>query len=37
MSTTGNEMLQFEGKLEAQTAKAWLVVDNMSGNQAWLP
>jgi hypothetical protein len=37
MSTTGNEMLEFEGKVEHTTAKAWLVEDNMSGVKAWLP
>jgi hypothetical protein len=37
MSLTGREELQFEGKVEHTTAKAWLVEDNMSGAKAWLP
>ena len=32
----GNEMHEIEVKIEHTTEKAWLVVDNMSGNQAWL-
>jgi hypothetical protein len=30
-------MLEFEGKVEHTTAKAWLIEDNMSGKQGWLP
>lgn len=33
----GDEMQEIECKVEHSTAKAWLVIDNMSGNQAWLP
>ena len=33
----GDEMKEIECKIEHSTAKAWLVVDNMSLNQAWLP
>jgi hypothetical protein len=34
---TGDELQEIECKVEHSTAKAWLVIDNMSGNQAWLP
>jgi hypothetical protein len=37
MSTQPSEMLEFEGKVEHTTMKAWLVEDNISGKQAWLP
>jgi hypothetical protein len=30
-------MIEFEGRVEHSTAKAWLVIDTMSNNQAWLP
>jgi hypothetical protein len=34
---TGDEMVQIECTVEHTTAKARLVVDIMSGKQAWLP
>jgi hypothetical protein len=37
MPSTGDELITVECKVEHSTAKAWLVIDNMSGNQAWLP
>lgn len=37
MGAWGDEMQEFEARIEHSTAKAWLVVDNMSANQAWLP
>lgn len=33
----GNVEIQIEAKVEYSTAKAWLIIDNMSGNQGWLP
>ena len=32
-----NEMVEIECTVEHTTAKAWLVVDNASGEKAWLP
>lgn len=29
--------MHIECKVEHSTDKAWLVIDNMTGNQAWLP
>jgi len=33
----GDEEYEIEAKLEHSTSKAWLITDNMSGHQAWLP
>jgi hypothetical protein len=33
----GDEMVTIEAKVEHSTEKAWLIIDNMSGKQAWLP
>jgi hypothetical protein len=35
--STGDELITIECKVEHTTAKAWLIIDNMSGNQGWLP
>lgn len=33
----GDEEHEIEAKVEHTTEKAWLVIDTMSGKQAWLP
>jgi hypothetical protein len=33
----GDEMVEIEAKVEHTTSKAWLIIDNMSQKQAWLP
>lgn len=33
----GDDMMEFDAKVEHTTEKAWLIYDNMSGYQAWLP
>jgi hypothetical protein len=33
----GDELHEFEARVEHSTQKAWLVIDTMSNNQAWLP
>ena len=33
----GDEEYEFEAKVEHVTAKAWLITDNMSGKEVWMP
>lgn len=37
VESIGDEEYELEAKVEHTTSKAWLVIDNMSGKQAWLP